>query len=190
MCVAWCWCRVGHWWPWQLATWKRSVSAGGPNNCGLWAGGLRRPMQVGPQGKERRRGHLHDSATLRVPSSGTSRPRREVPDLLSWVQCFGVYMAVVVRRYLVRVKKLLAYQTLIILEPRRCCGRGWLSCDSYFQRQMAGLLEGGVGDTKPLPVLSTILAPESPQQPNCTLCLEPDHQDEECTLTKAKPSCC
>ena len=34
--------------------------------------------------------------------------RREVPDLLSWVQCFGTYIGVVASRYPERVRQLLA----------------------------------------------------------------------------------
>ncbi len=36
------------------------------------------------------------------------RNRREVPNLLSWVQCFGTYMAVVASKHPERVKQLLA----------------------------------------------------------------------------------
>ena len=39
-----------------------------------------------------RRGVIQESSAI---SSDLKRGRREVPDLLSWVQCFGTYMAVV-----------------------------------------------------------------------------------------------
>ena len=53
--------------------------------------------------------------------------RREVPDLLSWVSCFGTYMAVLTDKYPEKIKQLLAYQTLIVREARRCGGDGWLA---------------------------------------------------------------
>ena len=56
--------------------------------------------------------------------SHLQKHRCEIPDLLSWVQCFGTYMAVVTSRYPDRVRQLLAYQTLIVQEARRCGGRG------------------------------------------------------------------
>ena len=51
-----------------------------------------------------------------------SRPapwsRREVPDLLSWVQCFGtymyMYMTIVLSKHPHHMKELMAYQTLIV----------------------------------------------------------------------------
>ena len=33
------------------------------------------------------------------PSTPSARARREVPDLLSWVQCFGTYVAIVTSKY-------------------------------------------------------------------------------------------
>ena len=120
-------------------------------------------------------------------SAGTSRSRREVPDLLSWVQCFSIYTAVVASAYPERVQKLLAYQTLIIREARRFGGKGWLSYDSYFWQQMAGeWQEEAWGRLNPYIFSSTFLASGSSQRPNCSLCLESDHQEEVCALAKAK----
>ena len=92
-------------------------------------------------------------------ASGLSRQRREVPDLLSCVQCFGVYTAVVASRYPERVQKLLAYQILMVREARLCGGKGWLSYDSYFRQQMAGEWRGDEwGRLNPYLFSSTFLA--------------------------------
>ena len=64
--------------------------------------------------------------------------RREIPDLLSWVQCFGTYMAVLTSKFPQRMKELLAYQTLIVREACHCGGKGWLAYDSYFRQQVVG----------------------------------------------------
>ena len=72
-----------------------------------------------------------DGSTSRLAS------RREVPDLLSWVQCFGVYVCVVASRHPSRIRRLLAYQTLIVREARRLGGRGWQAYDSLFRQQAA-----------------------------------------------------
>ena len=132
-----------------------------------------------------RRGALQESPSTSSPSVG--RPRREVPDLLSWVQCFGVYTAVIASKHPDRIQKLLAYQTLIIREARRCGGKGWLSYDSYFRQQMAGEWRGDEwGRLNPYLFSSTFLAFGGSHRPNCSLCLESDHQEEECALSKAK----
>ena len=55
--------------------------------------------------------------------------------------------------------------------------------------QMAGKWKGDEwGRLNPYLFSSTFLALGSSHRPNCTLCLEPDHQEDECALAKAKPS--
>ena len=68
----------------------------------------------------------------------TSHPnRREVPDLLSWVQCFGMYAAILCDSYPEKVQQLYAYQTMIVREARGCGRKGWLSYDQMFRQQAA-----------------------------------------------------
>ena len=125
------------------------------------------------------------ASTLSVPAVG-NRIRREVPDLLSWVQCFGIYTAVLASKYPERVQKLLAYQTLIIREEaRRCGGKGWLSYDTYFRQQMVGEWRGDEwGRLNPYLFSSTFMALGGPQRLSCSLCLEADHREEDCALAK------
>ena len=58
---------------------------------------------------ERRPSHASNSDT---PSSAPGR--REVLDLFSWVQCFGVYTAVVSAKNPEKVQQLLAYQAMVV----------------------------------------------------------------------------
>ena len=69
---------------------------------------------------ERRRGQL-EGATLHGQMSGRAN-RREVPDILSWVQCLAVYAAVVATQHPGKTRELLAYMALMISESRRCGG--------------------------------------------------------------------
>ena len=48
----------------------------------------------------------------------TPRGRREVSDILSWVQWFDTYMAVIKSKFPHHIKELLAYQMLIVREVR------------------------------------------------------------------------
>lgn len=82
---------------------------------------LRDKMEV-----ERRRSKLESAS-----ASASARPaRREVPDLLSWVQCFGVFASVIASKYPERTTQLLAYQATIICEARRCGRGGWQGYDN------------------------------------------------------------
>ncbi len=53
--------------------------------------------------------------------------RREIPDIISWVQCFGLYAAVVTSHYPEKIRELLTYQTMIVSEARRLGDAGGCS---------------------------------------------------------------
>ena len=120
-----------------------------------------------------------------------SRSRREIPDLLSWVQCFGTYIAIITSKEPERMRQLLAYQTLIVREARRCGGKGWLAYDAYFRQQ-------AVGDDKldwscinqSLYAVTFIAQGDRGKGRCCVLCLESDHVEEQCALynPSAKPA--
>jgi hypothetical protein len=71
-------------------------------------------------------------------SKGGRASRREVPDLLSWITCFGIYASVICAKSPEKAKHLLAYQTLIahVREAHRCGGKGWQTYDSIFRQQV------------------------------------------------------
>ena len=132
-----------------------------------------------------RRGSLQDGST--ASSSQTKKARREVPDLLSWVQCFGTYMAIIASKHPSRVRQLLAYQTLIVREARRCGGNGWQTYDSMFRQQVVGHPDADWSKLNSTLYAVTFLA-ESGGGKNCPLCMETDHKEDDCALSLAKPS--
>ena len=62
------------------------------------------------------------------------QPRREVPDLLSWVTSFGVYASILSEKYPSLNKGLWAYQTFIVREARKSGGHGWQEYDLMFRQ--------------------------------------------------------
>ena len=74
-----------------------------------------------------------DQSASTTGQSTLRNRQREIPHLLSWVSCFGVYMAVLTGKHPQMIKPLLAYQTMIVREARRCGGNGWLAYDRYFR---------------------------------------------------------
>lgn len=83
---------------------------------------------------DRRRAATAGSVVATILAS--AKPRREVPDLLSWIQCFGMYACVLGESYPELRRGLWAYQIFIVREARRC-GRGWQEYDSMFRQQQA-----------------------------------------------------
>ena len=108
--------------------------------------------------------------------------RREVPDLLSWVSCFRTYMAVLTDKYSEKIKQLLAYQTLIVREARRCGGDGWLAYDSYFRQQVVGDPTADWSGLNTSLYAVTFMAQGGKGGQSCTTCMETDHGREDCAM--------
>ena len=92
-------------------------------------------------------------------------------------------MAVLTIKFPGKMKQLLAYQTLIIREARRCGGKGWLAYDSYFRQQAVG--DDSLDWSKlnqSLYAVTFIAQGERDKATCCTLCLESDHPNERCAL--------
>ena len=133
---------------------------------------LRDNMEV-----ERRKGVREEATNL------GKTPRREVPDILSWIQCFGIYVSVMASKYPERVQNMLAYQTTLVREARRCGGRGWLAYDTAFRQQAAAdpQCDWSKLNSSLYPV--TFMAQASGRGRCCPHCLEPDHVGDECALS-------
>ncbi len=130
---------------------------------------------------ERRRTRTTSAETC----SNSTPGRREVPDLFSWVQCFGVYAAVVASKNSEKVQQLLAYQTMIVREARRCGGRGWLAYDTMFRQQAAVKPDSDWSKLNNSLYSVTFMAQQNGRGRTCIHCLETDHSVSECALAPA-----
>ena len=107
--------------------------------------------------------------------------RREVPDILSWLQCFSLYAAVLGAQFPEKSKDLLAYWALLISEHRRCGGRGWILYDSAFHQQISDIREADFSKLNQSLYLTTFVA-YGGRGRSCNRCLLSDHAQEECAL--------
>ena len=90
---------------------------------------------------------IHHMTKLNGSWDGTSQPSdaqsigrqggREVPDILSWITCFGMYASVLCDKYLDKVWQMFVYQAFMVREARHCGGKGWLAYDMMFWQQAA-----------------------------------------------------
>lgn len=67
----------------------------------------------------------------------SKQSKRELPDILRWIQCFGMYTCVVANQKPKNIHQLLAYQTMVVRKARRCGGTGWQTQDIMFCQQVA-----------------------------------------------------
>ena len=66
-------------------------------------------------------------------SSDVKKSLCEILDFFSWLQCFGVIASIIVSKQPDRIRQLMAYQTLMIREARRCGVTGSLAYDAIFR---------------------------------------------------------
>ena len=72
-----------------------------------------------------------------TPQSQEDKPapkpkRRQMTNILEWVQCFNIYLAVILVKSPSRIRDLLGYQTLIFQASMEYKGDGWLGYDCRF----------------------------------------------------------
>lgn len=120
-------------------------------------------------------------------------PRREVPDLLSWITSFGMYASILSEKHPALTQGLWAYQTFLVREARRCGGNGWQEYDLMF-RQQATATELKWASINSSLYTVTFGAPASRVQSLpidktqaralgvCKWCQEPDHTSVDCAL--------
>ena len=68
---------------------------------------------------------------------GVVRRRRQITDVLTWVQCFAVYVGVMSRRYPEAVPELLAYMIQIVRARREFAELAWAQYDTSYRRHAA-----------------------------------------------------
>ena len=115
-------------------------------------------------------------------SVGAGKPsRREVPDLMSWLQCFGIYASIFTAKFPQKTKQLWAYQTLIVREARRCGGGGWREYDSMFRQQKASAVELE-WDRLNTSLFAVTFLVQQGKGTTCRHCQGTDHGSAECAL--------
>ena len=112
--------------------------------------------------------------------------RREVPDLLSWVQCFGMYATVLCSSQPDKTQQIYAYQTMIVREARRCGEKGWLAYDQMF-RQQAAVRTTDWSKLNNSLYVTTLLQQQNGRGQTCVHCMESDHVSHECSLAPVWP---
>ena len=118
--------------------------------------------------------------------SGRASGRREVPDIISWIQCFAHYACVLGEAHPTKSRELWAYMSLIVREARRCGGNGWREYDSMFRQQAASAMELEWSKLDSSLYAVTFLAQQSGRGRICRWCQETDRPSGECALVPDK----
>ena len=63
--------------------------------------------------------------------------KQPVTDILTWLQCFGIYVGVLAKQYPKAVSELMAYMVVIIKASQRYAGLAWVNYDTLYRCQTA-----------------------------------------------------
>ena len=117
-------------------------------------------------------------------SAKTTKKRELLNDpkgLLSWIQCFTTYTAIVTAVHPERLSQLMAYQSLIIREARSFKYKGWLSYDELF-REHAAKAKTDWGQLNSMLYSITFLSQQQGDTVSCKKCLGSDHSSDRSAL--------
>ena len=119
--------------------------------------------------------------------SATAQGWQEVLDILSWIQCFGAYACIVAAVQPEKTQQLLAYQTMVVWEARRCGGTGWQAYDTMFRQQVSNDPKSDWSRLNSSLYAVTFLVQQNGRGKSCLYCLETDHAAFECASAPSKP---
>ena len=127
------------------------------------------------------------------PSVGhTQRRKREFTKdeagLLSWIQCFAAFTAIVCSQDPTRCNDLLAYMVIMVNEARRFKYQGWLTYDEMFRQSVAKSKSTTWANLNGTLYATTFLSQQKGESVTCRTCSSPDHYTHQCALYDRRPA--
>lgn len=90
------------------------------------------------KGKGRSMSQAFDGQIVVVQAADLVQTRRLIPDLATWVQCFGLYTAAVARRKPEKLADMMAYMAIIAKASQKYKWPSWIIYDQNFRMDVAG----------------------------------------------------
>ena len=116
------------------------------------------------------------------PKQSAARRKSQVTDLVTWTQCFAVYVAVMAGKHPEAVPELMAYLISIVRASQDYTGAAWVRYDAAYRRQAAS--NGNRTWSRINPSLFSLCFTGKAQgSPRCELCLAMSHSSADCSLS-------
>ena len=119
----------------------------------------------------------HGSTPVKDEKS-LKRSKRQITSIAEWVQCFGVFMAVVASKFPERVVDLLGYQSIIVEASREYEGDTWLGYDRRFRQMVAATPDAKWATVDP--TLWNMAFTGQARIQRCKYCFSLSHQAADC----------
>ena len=115
------------------------------------------------------------------PGSGSSRRKRPVTDLKTWLQCFAIYVGVLSAKHPEAVPELMSYMVAIIRASEDYAGLAWVRYDAAYRRQAAANYNRKWSRINPS-LFSLCFTGKAQIANRCDLCLAASHATKDCAL--------
>ena len=112
--------------------------------------------------------------------------KRQVTNILEWVQCFGIYTAVVAEKFPNKVHDLMGYQALILEANMEYEGGTWMGYDRRFRLSVAGQEDAVWARIDP--TLWNMAFTGHAKAKRCKYCFSLTHAAQDCDLAPAAPT--
>lgn len=106
--------------------------------------------------------------------------------MLSWIQCFAVYTAIVCSQDPSRFNDLLGYMVIMINEGRRFRYQGWLTYDEMFRQSVVKSKSTSWSELNGTLYATSFLSQQKGESVTCQTCSSPDHHTYQCALAERK----
>ena len=113
-------------------------------------------------------------------SKSTKSKHKTVSNILEWVQCFSIYVAIISRKEPHRVVDLLAYQHLVIQAHQEYQGDCWLGYDRRFRQRAAANPSRSWSTIDP--TLWSLAFSGRASSAICSHCFSTSHSSRDCEL--------
>ena len=138
------------------------------------------------RGKTKPSSHELEGQILVVQAADLAQSRKIIPDLPTWLQCFALYTAVVLKDQPERATELMAYQSIIAKASLRYKWPSWVMYDMSFRQEMAGVTGTSWAKVEPS-IYSLCFTGQALNSDNwCQNCQTLDHTPNTCLLRPRK----
>ncbi len=112
--------------------------------------------------------------------------RKAIPDLVTWLQCFGLYVAALAPGQPHRVPELMAYQAIIAKASQTYRWPSWVVYDQSFRQEMAGTKNQSWARVDPSLYSVCFFGQNASADNWCGTCQSLDHSSTACPIKQSR----
>ena len=117
-----------------------------------------------------------------VQATDLLETRKLIPDLATWVQCFGIYAAVITSKDPTRMKNMFVYLTLIAKCSQKYRWPSWVVYDQNFRQEAAEMGQKDWSKVDPSIYAQCFTGASISQENWCKCCHSIDHVSDTCPI--------